>query len=110
MKFVNGADTIRSSLPAASLAQNAISVTNRVSLGLSPERLSRIDAWYKGHWIKSAAIWGKTGRDADVVAKAALDPKLPNWSSAAIFSKVRRSAHVRQQCFARCATIRQLDQ
>jgi CubicO group peptidase (beta-lactamase class C family) len=47
MKFVNGADTIRSSLPAASRAQNAISVTNRISLGLSPERLSRIDAWYQ---------------------------------------------------------------
>jgi hypothetical protein len=51
-----------------------------------------------------------SGRESGRDDFDANDPKLPNWSSAAIFSKVRRSAHVRQKCFARCATIRQLDQ
>jgi CubicO group peptidase (beta-lactamase class C family) len=49
MKLVHGAAAILSALclPTAALAQDAMSVTDPASVGLSPERLAQIDAWYQ---------------------------------------------------------------
>src|SRR5260370_39015302 len=49
MKFANSAAVILSllCLPTAALAQEVMSAPNPASAGFSPNRLTRIDAWYQ---------------------------------------------------------------
>src|SRR6266481_2913107 len=59
MKFVPSAAVILSvlCLPTAVLAKEAMSVTDPASIGFSPERLARIDAWYQAQ-IDAGALPG----------------------------------------------------